>query len=190
MKRAMVRHDSAPRSSRAHLKVNAVQPYSIEIATERFLLWAACRAAQAGSARATRREFIPALRSCGVMEWLKEPANHLSTDSVYDVEFDKWVTKVQRHVRLHARKHVKYGVGAKLVSTYVKGTFLLGTFRGTILEKHVMPPLDSILLKGLGLSHKWQQLTRAQFKRLIVRLRELPGYEAKWELERDWDPGV
>ena len=175
--------------------------YTFEIAQERFCLWAACRAAQAGSAKAKRIELIAALRSCGVVESLKNPETHKWTAKEYDAAFDEWVIQAQRHLEQESKKAVMYGVVAKLLATYVKGMFLVGRLRGTNLEGHIMPPIDSLLLKGLDEAHKpqsfsqhkWQKLTQYDFKNLVQQLRKLkkpPVYTTHWELEKHWDPTI
>ena len=63
-------------------------PYSIEIARQRFSLWAACRAAQAGSAKAQRFQLIAALKERGVVDWIADQNNHNADLKTCDERFD------------------------------------------------------------------------------------------------------
>lgn len=170
-------------------------PYSIAIARHRFSLWAACRAAQAGSAKARRSELIAALTGCGVVAWIADPNNHAVDLQTYDAVFDAWVANVQRHLDERCGKTVMYGVAAKLVSTYLKSVFILTGSEGTPLAAHITPPIDSVLLKkvdavhktGLGARFKWQKLTREDYRRVVHELRRVNGSAPMWHLEQHWE---
>jgi hypothetical protein len=170
--------------------------YTIQVARERFSLWAACRAAQAGSATAKRREFITALRNCGVLEYLQDPVNHEATLEEYDVQFNRWVVGVQQYLRTHYQKAVMYGVAAKLVSTYLKSAFVLGGFEATPLAGHIIPPIDSYLLLGLmvkrdakfGPEVRWREFSQQDYQRVVGVLRELSAGTPAWCLEECWRP--
>ncbi|WP_153067283.1 hypothetical protein [Steroidobacter cummioxidans] len=180
----------------ADVRTQNTMSYSINIARERFSLWAACRAAQAGSAKAKRSELIAALEACGVIEFLRDAENHSISIERYDREYEKWVIGVQSHLEQVVKKPVMFGVAAKLVSTYLKSVFLLGGFHDTPLSHHLTPPVDSILLKGLDDAHgtnltstyKWQKLTRQDYLELLVTLRKFGGSGPVWHLEQYWKP--
>jgi hypothetical protein len=169
--------------------------YSINIARQRFSFWAACRAAQAGSAKARRSQFIAALKECGVVPWIADPKNHTVDLQTYDGHFDAWVTNVQRCLEEQHRKAVMYGVAAKLVSTYLKSVFVLTGSEGTPLAAHITPPIDSVLLKKIDAVHKtklsvkfkWQKLTRQEYKELVRELRHVNGFAPLWHLEQYWE---
>jgi hypothetical protein len=145
--------------------------YSIEVARQRFSLWAACRAAQAGSAKARRFQLIAALKACGVVQWIADDKNHVTEQEVYDQLFNGWVRSILRHLRENHDKTIAYGVAAKLVSTYLKSAFILGGCEFTRLGTHVMPPIASVLLKTIDRKHKknfsarfkWQKLTEKEY---------------------------
>jgi hypothetical protein len=170
--------------------------YTINIARERFSLWAACRAAQAGSAKARRHELISALRQCGVVSWLAESRNHSASRTDYDKEFDAWVLSAQKHLEEKFKKPVMYGVAAKLISTYLKSAFVFAGHEKTKLATHITPPIDSILLKGvdteyktsLATKYKWQKLTQQEYKDLVQAFRDLNGSNPMWHLEKLWEP--
>lgn len=170
--------------------------YSIDIARHRFSLWAACRAAQAGSAKARRHELVSALETCGVVSWIADTANHSAGLDDYDREFDNWVTKAQKRHEEEFRKQALYGVVAKLVSTYLKSAFVLGGHETTALAGHITPPIDSILLKGIDVAHKtplskkykWQKLTQQEYKDVVRELRKIRGARPMWHIEQYWKP--
>jgi len=170
-------------------------PYSIDIARQRFSFWAACRAAQAGSAKARRSQLISALKECGVVAWIAEPANHSVDLQTYDAQFNCWVISVQRHLKEQHRKAVMYGVAAKLVSTYLKSVFVLTGSERTPLAAHITPPIDSVLLKKVDAAHKtklsarfkWQKLTQQEYRGVVRELRRVNGSAPLWHLERYWE---
>ena len=178
------------------MRLQRADPYTIDIARHRFSLWCAARAAQAGSAKARREEFIAALKGCGVVDWIADAANHSASLGQYDREFHGWVAGVQRHLESKYKKIVTYGVGAKLVSTYLKSVFILAGFHTSSLAAHITPPIDSILLRNidtatktaLAKTHKWQRLTRAQYDRVVAALRRANGGAPAWHLEAYWQP--
>jgi hypothetical protein len=170
-------------------------PYTIEVARQRFSLWAACRAAQAGSAKARRSQFIAALLECGVVAWIADPKNHTADLQTYNGHFDTWVTNVQRCLEEQHRKPVMYGVAAKLVSTYLKSVFVLTGSERTPLAAHMTPPIDSVLLKKVDAVHKtrlsarfkWQKLTRQEYQEVVRELRRVNGSAPLWHLEQYWE---
>ena len=139
---------------------------------------------------------ISARRSCGVVEWIADPANHSATLNKYDERFHKWVTEVQRHLKAKHKRSVSYGIAAKLVSTYLKSVFVLGGFHSSTLAAHITPPIDGILLRAfdkatkgtLSTTHKWQKLTRRQYDRVVAALRKSNGGAPAWHLEAHWEP--
>jgi hypothetical protein len=170
-------------------------PYTIDIARHRFSLWAACRAAQAGSAKARRSELIAALKECGVVAWIADPKNHTVDLTTYDTHFDTWVTNVQGHLEEQCRKPVMYGVAAKLVSTYLKSVFVLAGSEKTPLARHITPPIDSVHLKRVDAVHKtklsakfkWQKLTQQEYQGVVLELRRINGSAPLWHLEQYWE---
>lgn len=178
------------------MSMDAFSAYSIDIARQRFSLWCAARAAQAGSAKARRNELIAALKACGVREWIADPVNHSATLEQYDQAFHRWVIGVQRHLKLEYKKPISYGIAAKLVSTYLKGVFVLGGCHTSSLAGHITPPIDSILLRNidkatrstLAKTHKWQKLTKDQYNRVVAALRRANGAAPAWHLESHWEP--
>jgi hypothetical protein len=85
---------------------NPVMMYSIRDARLQFSLWSACRAAQAGSAKAKRRDFIFALEKCGVLQFIAKNGNHSTSVERYDQQFDFWVQGAQRYLFMPLRKRV------------------------------------------------------------------------------------
>jgi hypothetical protein len=170
--------------------------YSLQTARNHFYSWAACRAAQAGSAKARRNELLDALSHSGVIEYLQQqPAQGLTADQL-DALYYAWVEGVLARLRTQYGKNVSFGIAAKLISVYLKGAWVLHSNADCELAKLVHPPIDSILLeaidaaKGTRLSreYKWQKLDRAKYEALIGILREIAGPEPLWKLEEHWRP--
>jgi hypothetical protein len=170
--------------------------YSITKSRQRFSMWAACRAAQAGSAKAKRKELIPALARCGVVEFLSQSPLPTITEDEYDTAFDGWVTSVKSTLESDYGKPVSYGIAAKLISTYIKSVFVLAGAEQSEIAHHAHPPIDGILLKGVDKQHettlsteyKWQSLDRAQYKKLVNKLRAINGGKPFCQLEEHWHP--
>jgi hypothetical protein len=157
--------------------------YSIDLAKQRFSLWAACRAAQVGSAQAKRKELIRALKKCGVVEFLDQCRDDPIIAEAYDKAFDEWVANVRSTLETDYGKLVSYGIAAKLFSTYTKSALVLRGCETSQLARRAHPPIDSILLKSvdkakgtnLDAEYKWQSLDRTRGRSAILADRRALG---------------
>ena len=171
-------------------------PYTLSIARHRFYAWAACRAAQAGSAKAKRHEMLDALMDSGVVKFLGKIPDPKPTREELDKLFYEWVERAITSLKTNHNKMVAFGVAAKLVSVYLKGAYVLHSKVDSVLAQHIHPPIDSILLKSidkangtrLSKTHKWQKLDRANYELVISTLRNLNGDKPFWHIEKNWQP--
>jgi len=170
--------------------------YSLAVAQKHFYSWAACRAAQAGSSKAKRREFLGALQHSGVMEYLTQKPTPAPTADQFDALFYNWVERTIDFLKTEHQKEVSFGVSAKLISVYLKGAWVLHSTENCSLARLIHPPIDSILLqaidsvKGTSLSkkYKWQKLDRPQYESLLKSLRSIANNGPFWQIEEHWRP--
>ena len=171
-------------------------PYTLSDARDRFYSWAACRAAQAGSAKAKRSELFDALRDSGVTRYLRGVHKPNLTSQQFDKHFYNWVEKAATCLRKKHHRQVSFGIAAKLISVYLKGAWVLHHPEYCPLSRHMHPPIDSRLLaaidecKGTKFSknYKWQKLDRGKYRELVEQLRSLNGAKPFWQLEEYWHP--
>lgn len=170
--------------------------YNLSIARHRFYSWAACRAAQAGSAKAKRNEFLVALDKSGVVEYINHPPHPSQSQEDFDATYFQWVDNVVVFIKDNYNKAIPFGVAAKLISIYLKGAYVLHSKVDDPLAQKIHPPIDSILLKAIDKFHrtqfdntyKWQKLDKNDYKYLIEELRKINGSEAFWVIEKHWQP--
>jgi hypothetical protein len=170
--------------------------YSLAVAQKHFYSWAACRAAQAGSAKARRKELLGALQRSGAIEYLTQKPAPAPTAEQFDALFYNWVERAIAFLKTEHQKEVSFGVLAKLISVYLKGAWVLHSSQNCRLASQIHPPIDSILLqaidsvKGTKLSkqYKWQNLDRTQYEQLIQSIRSIASNGPLWQIEEHWQP--
>jgi hypothetical protein len=170
--------------------------YSLAVSQRHFYSWAACRAAQAGSAKARRKEFLGALHHSGALEYLNQKPAPAPTAEQFDALFYQWVERAMTFLKTEHQRDVSFGVSAKLISVYLKGAWVLHSSPNCDLARQIHPPIDSILLraidsvKGTSLSkkYKWQKLDRTQYELLLQGLRSIAGNGPLWKVEEYWQP--
>ena len=131
-----------------------------------YAVWAAYRAAQAGSSKAKGPEFSAALKKCGVVAYLDSYDGSEVDSDVYKENHDKWCEEPVDYIKKTYNKEITYGIAAKLIGIFVKGYFILAGNENQPLSKVAHPPIDSYLLKGidkekgtkLDKEYKWQKL--------------------------------
>lgn len=168
--------------------------YDINEYRKSFCLWAAFRAAQAGSAKAKGKELTEALKSCGLIEFLDSPQNENCDEQQFKQNYKEWISFIQRHVHSNHGKQISYGIAAKLVAVFIKGYFILAGKQETQLARVAYPPIDSYLLKGiddkfnttLSKKYKWQKLDDKTYFELLSELSELNGDRPFWAIEKYW----
>ena len=163
-----------------------------------FAVWAAYRAAQAGSSKAKGIEFSAALKACGVVSYIdKYDGAEVSADS-YKKKHDEWCEAVIKHIRDNYGKKITYGIAAKLLGVFVKGYFILAGNENKPLSRVAYPPIDSFVLRGvdkakgtkLSKEYKWQKLNKNKYHELLEKLREQLGCDEElWRIEQYWDLG-
>ncbi len=168
--------------------------YDINEHRRAFCIWAAFRAAQAGSSKAKGNEFASALASCGLIEFLDVPNNENCDEHQFNQKHKEWISFIRRHVHSNHDKEISYGIAAKLVAVFIKGYFILAGKEETHLAKIAHPPIDSYLLKGiddkfkttLSKKYKWQKLDSETYFELLSELRKIKGDGPFWAIEKYW----
>ncbi|MYZ50859.1 hypothetical protein [Malikia spinosa] len=170
--------------------------YSLADAQNHFYSWAACRAAQAGSAKAKRNELLGALQHSGAVQYLLRVPTPSPTSQEFDTMFYTWGERAIEFLEKKHNKKVSFGIAAKLISVYLKGAWVLHSVEDCSLARNIHPPIDSILLetidraRGTTLSktYKWQKLDRSNYETLMESLRKIAGSSPLWRLEEYWRP--
>jgi len=160
-----------------------------------YAVWAAYRAAQAGSSKAKGPEFSDALKQCGIVSYLDSYEGIMVDSDTYKKNHDKWCEEVIRHLKDVYKKEITYGIAAKLLGIFIKGYFILAGNEDQPLSKVAHPPIDSYLLKGidkakgtkLNEDYKWQKLDKEKYYELLSALRDmLEDDEEFWRIEKYW----
>lgn len=168
--------------------------YDINEHRKSFCLWAAFRAAQAGSAKAKGKELTSALEACGITKFLDSSSNENCDERQFNENHRAWVTAICNHIRSTYKKEISYGIASKLVAVYIKSYFILAGKQDTCLAKVAHPPIDSFLLKGvdeacgtnLAGKYKWQKLDEKTYFELLSELHKIKGVGPFWSIEKYW----
>lgn len=168
--------------------------YDINEYRRAFCLWAAFRAAQAGSSKAKGKEFTSALEACGLIDFLDTPNSEDCDEEQFNEKHKGWVSFICNHIRSNYSKEISYGIAAKLVAVFIKGYFILAGKQGTCLAKVAHPPIDSFLLEGidedcgtnLSKRYKWQKLDEDTYFKLLSELNKIKGAGPFWAIEKYW----
>jgi hypothetical protein len=167
-----------------------VQKYRLE-----FAIWAAYKAAQAGSSKAKGVEFSEALKECGVVLYINKYVKEEVDANTFKEKHDEWCEAVIKHIKKKYGKEITYGIAAKLIGIFIKGYFILESNEDHPLAKVAHPPIDSFLLKGidkskgtkLGKEYKWQKLDKEKYYELLAKLKGLlENDEGFWCIEKYW----
>lgn len=170
--------------------------YTIEEYRRGYTIWAAYRAAQAGSSKAKGPEFSSALKSCGVIEFFQGYSGSCVTEAKLNARHREWCWAVMDHLEENYQKEVSYGIAAKLIAVFLKGDFILSGHGYTPLGRIVHPPIDSFLLKGvdsamgtkLCSTYKWQKLDEDTYFELLSKLRQCIESDVPfWHIEQYWE---
>jgi hypothetical protein len=170
-----------------------IQEYRLEYA-----VWAAYRAAQAGSAKAKGPELSDALKKCGVVAYIDSYDGKEVDPDTYRKNHDKWCEETIKHLKNNFNKDITYGIAAKLVGIFIKSYFILAGNEKQPLSKVAHPPIDSFLLKGidkekgtkLEKEYKWQKLNKDQYYELLEKIRgNLEKDEEFWKIKKYWKLG-
>jgi hypothetical protein len=171
--------------------------YDIKNHRLNFSLWAAARAAMAGSAKASRFTFTTALLKSGIINFLDEFSENNSsniTQEIFNKHHHEWCKGIIKNANL-SNEH--YGIAAKLVAVFIKSYYTINQSENEI-TKYAHPPIDSHLLKSidrdrksrLSKKYKWQKMDKAQYIHLISELRKIIKEEPFWKIERYWDLNI
>lgn len=160
-----------------------------------YAIWAAYRAAQAGSSKANGKELSAALKNCGVVSYIDNYDGSEITPQTYKEKHDDWCAAVIKYIRDNFKKEITYGIAAKLLAIFMKGYFILANNEAQPLSKVAHPPIDSFLLKGidkengtkLDKEYKWQKLDKDKYYELLTNLKNHLGEnEEFWKIEKYW----
>ncbi|NJD33596.1 MAG: hypothetical protein FIA96_01935 [Betaproteobacteria bacterium] len=160
-----------------------------------YAIWAAYRAAQAGSSKAKGPELSEALSKCGVVAYLDNYDGVEIDSDAYKKNHDKWCKNAIDYIKNKYNIDITYGIAAKLIGIFVKGYFILAWNENKPLSKVAHPPIDSYLLKGvdkangsrLDKEYKWQKLDIDKYYELLNILRgSLEKDEEFWRIEKYW----
>lgn len=169
--------------------------YSINKYRLDYTIWAAYRAAQAGSSKAKGPEFTYALKKCGVIEYVDSYKNTDLIQADFDKLHKRWCNSVINTIKKEYQKDISYGIAAKLIGVFLKGYFILANNEKQPLAVVVHPAIDSYLLKGidavkgtnLSNNYKWQKLDESEYYKLVQELyKQLNSGEPLWCLEEFW----
>lgn len=129
-------------------------------------------------------------------ELLESPENLPKPD-----DFDTWHRVMRARIRGAAgRNDVTDGVAAKLLSVYLKLTFVCGGYQEHPRVVVIHPPIDRLLLVGLARHeetrdveawtnfHPWSNLNSERYEKLIGCIRRVLNGRPLWEIEKYW-PG-
>lgn len=167
-----------------------VKEYRLEYA-----VWAAYRAAQAGSSKAKGRELSSALRQSGIIEYIDEYKGAEVEQDDFDNKHKDWCKSIIKHVKENYSKDITYGIASKLVGVFLKGYYILAGNHEKPLAKVIHPPIDSYLLKGidsekkstLASDYKWQKLDEKKYFELVDKLKYyVDKTEQFWRIEKYW----
>jgi hypothetical protein len=163
-----------------------------------YAVWAAYRAAQAGSSKAKGKEFSAALMGCGVVSYIDDYDGAEISAELYKEKHDEWCAAIIKYIKDNFKKEITYGIAAKLLGIFVKGYFILAGNEEQPLSKVAHPPIDSFLLKGvdkekrtkLDKEYKWQKLDKDKYYELLAKLKgHLGENEELWKIEKYWKLG-
>jgi len=170
-------------------------PHSLNKYRLDYTIWAAYRAAQAGSSKAKGCEFTSALKTCGVIKYIDNYDQSNMDQADFDELHRKWCKSIIGHIKKQYEKDISYGIAAKLVGVFLKGYFILANNEKSSLSKVIHPPIDSYLLKGIDANkstnfsdeYKWQKLGENDYFVLLNKLcKYLRQGEPLWYLEEYW----
>lgn len=160
-----------------------------------YTIWAAYRAAQAGSSKAKGSEFTFALKACGVIEYIDRYKNEKISQNEFDSLHRDWCDSIINTLKNDFSKNIEYGIAAKLIGVFLKGYFILANNEKQPLSVVIHPPIDSFLLKGIDSknntnyfnAYRWQKLSKPQYFELFTAIKShLKDGEPLWFLEEFW----
>ena len=173
--------------------------YHLREHRHRFAIWAAARASQRGfTTVGTLRD---ALQATDIQKVLSDPETLRISEDEFNELHQRWCRLIRSRLRRRVAE-ATYGRAAKLVAIYPKATVIMGENCDSPLGRHLHPPIDRRLLKGLASSdriaspHKsewrsinWTGLTKVAYFRLIRQLRNaIPDDAPFWAIEEYWQP--
>ncbi|MCX7096842.1 MAG: hypothetical protein NTV43_02925 [Methylococcales bacterium] len=169
--------------------------YTIKEHRLNFAVWAAYRAAQAGSSKAKGYEFSDALKNCGVIDFIDTFSGNQITHDEFDQLHSEWCNSIINVLKNNHKKLISYGIAAKLLNCFFKTYYILAGNEEEILAKVVHMPIDSVLLKRIDekkktvfdKEYKWQKLDETRYFELIAKLKAISNSdEPLWKMERYW----
>ena len=90
-----------------------------------YAVWAAYRAAQAGSSKAKGKELSAALKNCGVVSYIDNYDGAEIDADTYRKKHDEWCAAFIKYIKDNFKKEITYGIASKLLGIFVKGDFIL-----------------------------------------------------------------
>lgn len=157
--------------------------YNINDHRHRYACWTAARAVQRGYSVKTP-EIIGAIENTN----LNKKVSALHRTPLTAVEFDDFHKEAANSLKIELEKHAttSYGRAAKIIAIYIKTAHILAD-HSSALSRVAHPPIDSILLKNLGIKNeKWTELEEARYFELIDEFRAKLGDQPFWKLEYAW----
>jgi Protein of unknown function (DUF938) len=160
-----------------------------------FAIWAAYRAAQAGSAKGTGPELSKALKISGVITYIDSYTGILVTDLEFNTLHKKWCHLIMNTLKHECNKEISYGRSAKLLNVFLKGYFILANNEQTPLGMVVHPPIDSKLIESMDKAkktkyhnkYKWQKLNEHEYFEILGILKSMiEPNDPLWKIEQYW----
>lgn len=169
------------------------QNYSIEEHIHRYACWTAARAASIS--RFSNKEICQFIEEIGLRNELELLRKQEITSEVYREWFISQVKNVLKCMDKYIAgkregffRNRSFGIGAKVISIYVKTAEIIPTKGLSSISIVAYPPVDSFLLKGLKIKGKaWSGLDKDGFMNLIDDLKILNGSNDFWKLEASWN---
>lgn len=160
-----------------------------------FSIWAAYRAAQAGSALGSGLMYKEAIQQSNLINYLDLYQNEQISQSKFDLLHKKWCEDVISVMGSY-NIEITFGIAAKFINVFLKGYFILGGNENTELAFVIHPPIDSFLLKSIDIefgtnffaTYKWRGLSFNNYKKLVTLIcKDIKGEgEPLWSVEKYW----
>jgi hypothetical protein len=174
-----------------------IENYTIENHIHRFAVWTAARAAS--TSRLSNAEVLFIIDKINLREEINMLCN--STD-LNDMKYRIWlreqvkkiceIVSISDWIKFKKDKFC-FGLGAKIISIYIKTVEIIPTRGLSLLSRVAHPPIDSVLLKNinkkynLNLDTAWSTFSWETYETVIDQVFEKYGSNPKWKIEVDWE---
>ena len=170
-----------------------IEDYSIDEHIHRYACWTAARAASIS--RFSNKEICQFIEEIDLRNELEKLRKQQITLEVYREWFNHQVENIFTIMENYISgkeegffRNKSFGIGAKVISIYVKTADVIPNRGLSAISKVAFPPVDSYLLKGLKIKVKaWSGLDKEGFMNLINDLEKVNDNKPFWKLESNWN---